>query len=61
MTSQSVYVFPLSFAEGRLWIFDQMYPGNAAYNIPAAIRLKGRLGAEVLERTPNEITCFRSR
>ena len=45
----------LSFAQQRLWFFDQMEPGLSAYNIPAAIRLKGPLNLAALERSLNEI------
>jgi amino acid adenylation domain-containing protein/non-ribosomal peptide synthase protein (TIGR01720 family) len=46
---------PLSFAQQRLWFLDQMEPGNPAYNIPAAIRLTGRLDVGALEQSFNEI------
>ena len=45
----------LSFAQQRLWFFDQLEPGLPAYNIPAAIRLKGPLDLAALERSLNEI------
>ncbi|NPC46572.1 non-ribosomal peptide synthase/polyketide synthase, partial [Corallococcus exiguus] len=41
---------PLSFAQQRLWLLDQLQPGNAAYNIPAALRLKGHVDVESLRR-----------
>jgi amino acid adenylation domain-containing protein len=45
----------LSFAQQRLWFFDQLEPGLAAYNIPAAVRLKGPLNLPALEQSLNEI------
>ncbi|HKO20765.1 MAG TPA: condensation domain-containing protein, partial [Acidobacteriaceae bacterium] len=46
---------PLSFAQQRLWFVEQLAPGDAAYNIPAALRLKGELNIPTLERSLNEI------
>ena len=42
---------PLSFGQRRLWIIDQLVPGKAFYNIPAAYRLKGELDVHVFERS----------
>lgn len=46
---------PLSFAQQRLWFLDQLNPGSVMYNVPAALRLKGRLESGALERTLSEI------
>ncbi len=46
---------PLSFAQQRLWFLEQLDPGTALYNIPAAFRLKGPLDAAALERSLNQI------
>src|SRR5205085_1700998 len=45
----------LSFAQQRLWFIDQLEPGSAAYNIPSAVRLRGRLDEQALQRSLNEI------
>jgi amino acid adenylation domain-containing protein len=42
--------FPLSFAQQRLYFLDQLYPASSLYNIPAAVRLKGRLSCCALEQ-----------
>ena len=46
---------PLSFAQERLWFFDQLDPGSAAYNIPVAVRLSGALDSAVLAASLAEI------
>jgi amino acid adenylation domain-containing protein/non-ribosomal peptide synthase protein (TIGR01720 family) len=46
---------PLSLIQQRLWFLDQLEPGNAAYNLPYAIRLRGPLRVDVLEKGLNEI------
>lgn len=46
---------PLSFAQQRLWVLDQLEPGSSAYNMPAAVRLKGHLDVAALEQSFGEI------
>ncbi|MDQ2926495.1 MAG: condensation domain-containing protein, partial [Acidobacteriota bacterium] len=48
---------PLSYAQQRLWILDQMEPNNHLYNIPRAMRLRGQLDVAALTRSLNEIVC----
>ncbi|MEA2175560.1 MAG: hypothetical protein QOD00_3152, partial [Blastocatellia bacterium] len=46
---------PLSFAQQRLWFFDQLEPGSAVYNINNAVRLCGSLNISALERSLDEV------
>ncbi len=46
---------PLSYAQERLWFIDQLEPNSAAYNMPGALRIEGRLDVGALERAINEI------
>jgi len=46
---------PPSFAQARLWFLDQLEPGSAVYNIPAAVALPGHVNAEVLQWVLSEI------
>ena len=47
--------YPLSFGQQRLWFIEQLNPGSAAYNIPFAGRLRGRLDPGLLERSLHEV------
>jgi amino acid adenylation domain-containing protein len=47
--------YTLSFAQQRLWFLDQLEPGNAAYNVFTAVRLKGSLEVSAFEQTFKEI------
>ncbi|HEX9983146.1 MAG TPA: amino acid adenylation domain-containing protein [Thermoanaerobaculia bacterium] len=46
---------PLSFGQQRLWLLDQLEPGNPAYNMQVALRWSGRLNAGALEESLGEI------
>ncbi|HVG20854.1 MAG TPA: amino acid adenylation domain-containing protein, partial [Blastocatellia bacterium] len=46
---------PLSFAQQRLWVLEQLDPGNTTYNITGAVQLRGRLDVATFERALNEV------
>src|SRR5262245_42805261 len=41
---------PLSFAQERFWLLEQLEPGSPAHRIPSALRLRGKLDVGALER-----------
>ncbi|GLV53936.1 hypothetical protein KDH_07870 [Dictyobacter sp. S3.2.2.5] len=41
---------PLSFAQQRLWLLDQLTEGSSAYTMPLILRLQGELDESALER-----------
>jgi len=57
---------PLSWAQQRLWFVQQFDPDNTAYNVGSALRLKGPLDSDQLQKALNRIvsrheslrTCF---
>jgi len=53
--TEEAVVFPTSYAQRRMWFMDQFEPGSPYYNIPMAMRLKGKFDYEIFERTINEI------
>ncbi|HEX6095656.1 MAG TPA: amino acid adenylation domain-containing protein [Thermoanaerobaculia bacterium] len=46
---------PLSFAQERLWFIQQLDPESAAYNVPAAVSIRGELDVDLLERAYNAV------
>jgi amino acid adenylation domain-containing protein/non-ribosomal peptide synthase protein (TIGR01720 family) len=46
---------PLSFAQQRLWFLSHLDSEGASYNLPAAVRLRGRLDILALERALSEV------
>lgn len=53
--SRETNIFPISFSQERLWFLDRLEPENAAYNIPAAFRLKGILNLSIFENSLSKI------
>jgi amino acid adenylation domain-containing protein len=45
----------LSFAQQRLWFFDQLVPGSALYNIAEAYHIAGDLRVDLLRRSVAEV------
>jgi len=46
---------PLSFAQQRLWFLHELEPSSSFYNVPIAVRLRGHLQIDAMQRTLNEI------
>ena len=42
---------PVSFAQQRLWVLDQLIPGNPSYNLSSAYRVRGLLDPEILRQS----------
>jgi len=45
----------LSYAQQRLWLLEQIYPGSAINHISMAVRMRGLVSPDVLERSVQEI------
>jgi amino acid adenylation domain-containing protein len=46
---------PLSYAQQRLWLLDQLHPGLTAYNVGRALRLHGELDVDALAGALTEL------
>ena len=46
---------PLSFAQQRLWFLNELDPASPAYNLPAAVKVMGRLAVPVLAMAFQEV------
>ena len=52
---QEEAVRPLSFAQERMWLLDQIDPGAAAYNLFHAVDISGPLAPALLARSLDEV------
>jgi amino acid adenylation domain-containing protein len=48
-------VFPISVMQQGIWFLEQLKPGNPAYLIPAAVRIRGPLDTALLRQAVNGI------
>ena len=48
-------LLPLSYAQQRLWFLDELEPGTPLYNMPFALKVKGRLDTAVLQSALNDL------
>lgn len=56
ITSSHRYApIPVSFGQQRLWMLDQLAPGNPAYNMLCPVKLSGRLHKYCLARAINAV------
>ncbi|MBX7222933.1 MAG: amino acid adenylation domain-containing protein [Blastocatellia bacterium] len=54
-TTAEVFLFPVSFAQRRLWFIDQFGVGSAVYHLPGVFRLRGELQTQVLTQCFNQV------
>src|SRR5438270_8361713 len=55
--SRTAGIFPLSFAQQRLWFLNHYEPESPEYNIPQAFRIAGELDPEILRRAISGIVA----
>ena len=48
---------PLSFSQQRIWVFEQLEPNSSTYVVSKALRLKGVLNLDALQRTLDAIVA----
>lgn len=54
-TTGSALCLPASFTQERLWILNELDPGNPTYNLAAAVRLRGSLDVSALRESLNHV------
>ena len=55
LNEEEVFIFPVSYAQQRLWFLEQLVPSNPFYNVSTTVRLIGPLNVAALQQTFNEI------
>src|SRR5262245_55299580 len=54
---EDVYVFPLSFAQQRLWFMEALTPGTPLFNISTAVRWRMPVSAARLQASLNRLVA----
>jgi amino acid adenylation domain-containing protein len=57
LLKDSATLTPLSFAQQRLWFMDKLQPGSALYNVPAVLRLTGKVDFKLLQQALNRVVA----
>ncbi|MEO3973585.1 amino acid adenylation domain-containing protein [Streptomyces sp. CAU 1734] len=50
-------MFPLSFAQRRLWFLNRLHGADSTYHLPAALRLHGSLDESALEKALGDVVA----
>jgi hypothetical protein len=53
--STKEFVFPLSYAQQRLWLLDRLLPTGSVYNVPKVYRVSGVLKVDALRSALDEL------
>jgi NRPS condensation-like uncharacterized protein len=57
LTEPEQYLFPVSFAQQRLWFLDQLEGPSAVYNVKLPVRLTGTLRTDILQRAVDQLVA----
>ncbi len=49
VANSEAFLFPTSFAQQRLWFFEQLHPGSAVYHLSTVLTFDGPLDRQALE------------
>src|SRR5690242_4242922 len=47
--NSEAFLFPTSFAQQRLWFFEQLHPGSAVYHLSTVLTFDGPLDRQALQ------------
>lgn len=51
IANSETFLFPTSFAQQRLWFFEQLYPGSTVYHLSTVLPFEGLLDRKALEES----------